>query len=366
MGLFDGFMSGAAGPLAGGILGSIGSVMNNNMQLKIARETNKLNRQMFDDQLEFNEMMWNKQNEYNDPLAQRQRLENAGLNPLFFGLDGNGNASGWQSATPVPAQGASVQNPLSSLAAGLSSIPQARNLEADTKGKELDNYIKDATKEDLMRVPGLTVKGLHWDNFNKEKEWDVMYATQKQIGADTAVAYATVQEKLNDMDVSQREIFLKESDQKFEQWLDTQNLSIEQKRLALDSYKTIMYGKEVESKIELNGSMVTYYSTLSDVNKASIPGIIAQSNILRNDLKNYKLFKSVEIDFKRSQTSVNNANASYISEKESYLLWDHINESLGIAVQGIGAVSGFYRPSPITYSNGPRYTQIFNNPVSGQ
>lgn len=133
MGALDNFLSGGLGSLAGGLFGSIGSIWQNNTNLKIARETNAMNRQMFDDQLAYNTEMWNKQNEYNDPLAQRQRLENAGLNPLFFGLDGTGNASGWQTSTPIPAQGASVVNPLSALGQGVADMINQQKTASEKK-----------------------------------------------------------------------------------------------------------------------------------------------------------------------------------------------------------------------------------------
>lgn len=140
------FLTGGFGGLASGVLGSIGSIWQNKTNLKIARETNAMNRQMFDDQLAYNTEMWNKQNEYNDPLAQRQRLENAGLNPLFFGLDGTGNASGWQSATPIPAQGASIVNPLQSLGAGVGDMVNQQK----TASERDFNFSKSKT-EDALR-----------------------------------------------------------------------------------------------------------------------------------------------------------------------------------------------------------------------
>lgn len=148
------FFTGGFGGLASGLLGSIGSIWQNKTNLKIARETNAMNRQMFDDQLAYNTDMWNKQNEYNDPYAQRQRLEQAGLNPLFHGLDGTGNATGWQTATPIPAQGTSVVNPLQSLGVGVGDMI---NQQKTASERDLNNA-KTIT-ENAMRT-GL-VEGQH-------------------------------------------------------------------------------------------------------------------------------------------------------------------------------------------------------------
>ncbi|MDV3547376.1 hypothetical protein CMU66_02490 [Elizabethkingia anophelis] len=66
------------------LLGNVlGSVFSNNSSKKVARE----NRAFALD-------MWNKNNEYNTPLAQMQRLKEAGLNPnLMYGQGTTGNSS---------------------------------------------------------------------------------------------------------------------------------------------------------------------------------------------------------------------------------------------------------------------------------
>ena len=75
-------------PIVGGL---IEGAINNSSNKKIARE----NRQFALD-------MWNRNNEYNTPLAQMQRLKEAGLNPnLMYGQGTTGNSS-----SPAKADGA--------------------------------------------------------------------------------------------------------------------------------------------------------------------------------------------------------------------------------------------------------------------
>ncbi len=191
MGLLDSFLTGGLGSLAGGILGSVGSIINNQNQLKIARETNAMNRKMFDDQLAYNTEMWNKQNEYNDPLAQRQRLENAGFNPLFHGLDGTGNASGWQSATPIPAQGASVENPLAGLAAGLAGMSDSRlkesqkeNTDAKTQTENVMRGLNKDFKERELNQLNYEVGILRKNFENWQKTFDLDVEHKEAVIAD--------------------------------------------------------------------------------------------------------------------------------------------------------------------------------------
>ena len=87
---------GAGASALGSLLGFGSSMSANRSNLKIARETNELNRQMFNRQLAFQEDMWNKTNEYNLPANQVQRLLAAGINPAF--VLGNGSTSKYISA----------------------------------------------------------------------------------------------------------------------------------------------------------------------------------------------------------------------------------------------------------------------------
>ena len=85
---------GAAAFSAGvGALGSIaGSVSGGLFSANQARKNRKFQERMYNQQVQDTLDFWNKQNEYNLPSAQRQRLEDAGLNPLL--MYGEGGVSG--------------------------------------------------------------------------------------------------------------------------------------------------------------------------------------------------------------------------------------------------------------------------------
>lgn len=69
----------------------------NQTNLQISRETNDANLRLARDQNDWNLDMWNKQNEYNTASAQKQRMLDAGLNPLGQNFT-DGNAGSLQSA----------------------------------------------------------------------------------------------------------------------------------------------------------------------------------------------------------------------------------------------------------------------------
>lgn len=152
-------ISSGAGSLVGGLFSMFGANQSSKRALQAQRETNAQNYQIWQEQQQHNiDMfnmenqanidMWNMQNEYNSASAQRQRLEDAGLNPYLMMSGGNaGVASSITSAHANPAQAPSMQQP-SDLAFqspftafsngalnGLVQVAQAFNIGADTNLK---------------------------------------------------------------------------------------------------------------------------------------------------------------------------------------------------------------------------------------
>lgn len=100
-----------ASSLLGGIFGSGAQSSANRTNLQIARETNQMQYQMFQEQNAFNERMYNQMQQYNTPAAQMQRYQEAGINPyVAAGNVQTGNVqSALQSAQPLPLHTAQVQ-----------------------------------------------------------------------------------------------------------------------------------------------------------------------------------------------------------------------------------------------------------------
>ena len=76
----------------------------NEYNYHIAQMSNEYNQQMLERQIQQEWEMWNAQNEYNSASSQRQRLEEAGLNPYLM-MDGGsaGTASAMTSPSAQPA-----------------------------------------------------------------------------------------------------------------------------------------------------------------------------------------------------------------------------------------------------------------------
>lgn len=121
----------------------------NLMNQQNVRETNALNRSIFDQNLLWQEKMWNKQNAYNDPKAQVERLLAAGINPASVqstpaGSVGSASAPTMQAAQVIPETLDYQQQRLNfgDLGSGLSAFFQNQLLNSQIKEKDVDTQIK--------------------------------------------------------------------------------------------------------------------------------------------------------------------------------------------------------------------------------
>lgn len=142
---------GAAGSVLGSFIGGSTSAAAqrraNATNLQIARETNAQNYRIFQEQQQFNENQFNRWLDYSTPTAQRQRYEDAGINPyMAVGQLQNGTpSSALTSANSASMQGAQVQ-PVQGLgdalqnsierAAGVFSSMISSISDADLKGSQ--------------------------------------------------------------------------------------------------------------------------------------------------------------------------------------------------------------------------------------
>lgn len=115
-------------------------------------------------QREWDLNMWNMTNEYNDPKNQVSRLENAGLNPMYYGLDGS-SAGTMSAASPVGLPSINPQaigNPLEiAMAAKLQNKQmelinsQIDKNKAETENTGLDSQWKERTMDARVQAEDL-------------------------------------------------------------------------------------------------------------------------------------------------------------------------------------------------------------------
>ena len=216
MGFFNGFGFGdllsSATSLLGGALSSKGVRDTNKTNLQIARETNQANRDNQEYQNEWNLNMWNKQNEYNSPVAQRQRLEAAGLNPIFNGLDGTGNAGALQSApftavngAPMLNEGAPMGESIANLGKTMAEIElmrsQAKKNDADRSLTEVETETKKMLQKGEFEIQGVVIDGLRKDNDIKDETVKNLVSERSKLEEEAKEIQDRVISRKRDLDI---------------------------------------------------------------------------------------------------------------------------------------------------------------------
>lgn len=136
------------GGVVGGLFNKSAQKRANATNLQIARETNAQNYRIFQEQQQFNENQFNRWLDYSTPAAQRQRYEDAGINPyMAVGQLQNGTpSSALTSASSAPMQGAQVQ-PVQGLGDALqNSIERAAGVFSSLITSTSDAGLKDSQK----------------------------------------------------------------------------------------------------------------------------------------------------------------------------------------------------------------------------
>lgn len=156
----------------------LGTIAGYKANKKLAEQQQEWNEKMMDKQNEWSLNMWNMTNEYNTPSAQVQRMRDAGLNPLYYGLDGS-SANGLESAQALGYQRAEAPNFGNVGAAALQGASIAKDIElknaqidklgADAESTKLDNEFKERTMG--VRAESLELgNSLTKENIAKAKE----------------------------------------------------------------------------------------------------------------------------------------------------------------------------------------------------
>lgn len=142
---------------AGGIVGAISGAIQNKKNREFEAEQAQLQRDWSEQQTEkqnaWNLEQWQREMDYNSPTSQVQRLRDAGLNPLFYGLDGNSTGGSPTAAQPLGYERASLgalQNPVAAGLDAAARIAQVSNIQADTAKKNNENLTETQRREKLL------------------------------------------------------------------------------------------------------------------------------------------------------------------------------------------------------------------------
>lgn len=157
---------GVLGSIAGGLLGMGSSAVQNSQNRQNVQETNRMNYKINQMNNQFNERMaiqqrnwqenmWNKENAYNTASAQRQRLEEAGLNPyLMMNGGSSGVAQSAGTGATASASGNAVMQPFqadySGIASSIGNIFQYELMQSERSQMQGARQLADAKAMEVL------------------------------------------------------------------------------------------------------------------------------------------------------------------------------------------------------------------------
>lgn len=254
---------GAGATIIGAGTSAVGQASMNKKTREFNREEAEKQRQwsekMYNEQNAWNYQMWNEENAYNTPEAQVQRLRDAGLNPLYYGLDGS-SAGDISSAQPLGyerAQMSAMANPFAGATDVGLKIAQIANIQADTAKKSNESEESIARREKILAE----IDNVKQENNNLLAQEGLTKAQREQIEKNNA-------------------------------WLDRLNEATLAEKTA-DAKLKESQKKRIDELLE--GEKILQAKTAEDFDhkwqkiRSEIGKISAETDILAKDLENYAL-----------------------------------------------------------------------------
>lgn len=261
----------AASSAIGGLVGLAGSYLQH-----------KYNQKLSEQQFNQNVAMWNMQNEYNSPIAQRQRLIEAGLNPALMYGNGGGSTG---NATQMPQYQSFGQNITQNLLSGMQMAQISANIRktnAEAEKQELENPYVGATAQAIL------------DNYiantdlTKEQK-NKAIVEQKQLWKSMEKMDIDIAEANKRIDLMNEDIQLRKAQAKTEE--ERQKLTEAEKQLVVLQQAI---AKVQEENAKKTGTLI---DTQADAQKASAAASYASANA-SNAMANSVSADSVQKEWK--------------------------------------------------------------------
>lgn len=264
------------------------------------------NESMYERQNAWNYEMWLKEQEYNNPSNQLQRLRDAGLNPLYYGLDGNSVGSAPMAAQPLGYERASsfaVDNPVSVGMSAASTVAQSTLAFASARRaeKEGDLSAEKAITEVLMRDRQYDFLGVQIDLGKSEEKVNENQARKlaseiNSIEKQVQKMDADIMEAYSRIDVAQRGQKLAEDSFEFSKAIQNANLSLREKEIAVDWYNANTQRLIGDADIQLKEQQKVYVQIEGEQVKAvtQTENALRSGKVERQNIEN----KTAEREYK--------------------------------------------------------------------
>lgn len=244
----------------------------NQQNIDLAHEQMNWSNEQMDKQNQWNLDQWNRENAYNDPAAQIDRLRKAGLNPLFFGLDGNGNGAHLESASPSGYSLPNLRNPYADVDPLMAA--QIANINADTQRKKSDTKLNDIEagyKAELLKGQ-VSLLGVDIDLSRSRKrlndaEIDKIAVDCAKIQSESDNLVMDLRTKIHALDINERAQKLSEQKFEFEKWLDSVRLSQSEREIAIHAYNSVTSRVAADSQVALNDATIALTSQKTETER---------------------------------------------------------------------------------------------------
>lgn len=301
---------GLLGSIAGGLLGLGSSAVQNSQNRQNVRETNQMNykinqmnnqfnERMAMQQRDFQENMWNKENAYNTASAQRQRLEEAGLNPYLMMNGGSaGAAQSVGTGAAATSSGNAVMQPFqadySSIGSSIGNIFQYELLQSEKSQMQGARQLADAKAME-------TLSNIDWGKLTDEAR---NYLKSTGL-ARAQLGYAKEQQEVDNMAMTglimraQHSGMLLDNEAKgiLNKYLD-QNQQLDLNVKAADYYQRMASG----------------YLSYADAKKALAEEILAAARARGQDISNKVASRIAESQI-AANIAANQSSAAYHNEE---------------------------------------------------
>lgn len=254
------FLSTDAGATLGAAgLQTLSNVFQNSQNKAMSREQMEWNERMLDKQNAFSEYMWNQSNKYNSPVEQTKRLLDAGLNPLYYGLDGS-SANSFTSASALPYQQPSAVNPLMGIDP-LRTVETLQNIKES--GSRIQKNIADAAKSIAERMTEDATRDGKVQSLYCEIEIDKLHMKEQvqhisEMEAGVQMIYNQIDKIQNDIDISQKQQLVNEMRYELEKLIADRNYDTSQKEVAIHQFNAITQRLVGDSTAALNAGQLLY------------------------------------------------------------------------------------------------------------
>lgn len=313
---------GFLGSLVGGLLGAGSSVMQNAQNAQSVRDTNQMNYKINQMNNQFNERMaiqqrnwqedmWNKENAYNTASAQRQRLEEAGLNPYLMMNGGSAGAAGSVGAGASASSSGNAQiHPFQADYSGISqavgSVFQSQVQQAQVSQLQGQKNLADAQAMQAL-------SNVDWSKMTKETR-DYLKATGL---ARARLGYSKEMQELDNMAFAGRLL----QAQGITQMLDAEAKTVLNKYL------------DQQQQADLSTKAAEYYNQMShghlnynQARKVLADEVLTYARAKGQKISN-KIAEATADSLIRASNSANLSDYEYSSERSKYVRTDVKNSS---------------------------------------